>query len=247
MKAMKVRRRFEIRGHRGQPLVLPPNDPALREMRTIYPSTVRSASANTLVLKSGENSTKLGNQIVKGVWKGIALYSLTLEERKTCPATCQQLSICFGNNMPFAQRWNVDSHLYTRLLIEVEHLSYVHRTYAVRLHVLGDFPDRPYVEFWLAALRAHPGLRLFGFTHWDRASEVGSLIEAESLKWDRFRIRFSDHHRGPRTAHVIKDRGQQGKHRLGIICPADHTRPERTCGSCALCINSTVPIVLKAH
>jgi hypothetical protein len=34
MKAMKVRRRFETRGHRGQPLVLPPNDPTLREMQT---------------------------------------------------------------------------------------------------------------------------------------------------------------------------------------------------------------------
>jgi hypothetical protein len=183
MKAMKVRRRFETRGHRVELHVLPPNDPALLEMRTIYPSTVRSASANTFVLKSGENSTKLGNKITKGLWKGMAIYSLTLEERKTCPATCQQLSICFGNNMPFAQRWNVDSHLYTRLLIELEQLSYQHRMYAVRLHVLGDFPSVDHVGFWLAALKAYPGLRLFGFTHWDRASEVGSLIEAESLRW----------------------------------------------------------------
>jgi hypothetical protein len=247
MRSMKVRRRFETRGHRAEPYVLPPNDPALLEMRTIYSSTVRSASATTFVLKSGENSTKLGNQIIKGVWKRMAIYSLTLEERKTCPATCQQLSICFGNNMPFAQRWNVDTELYARLRIELEQLSYRHRVYAVRLHVLGDFPSIEYVEFWLAALEAHPGLRLFGFTHWDRGSEVGSLIEAESVQWDRFRIRFSDHHRGLRTAHVIPDRGEQGKHPLGIICPADHTRPKVTCGSCALCINSTVPIVLKAH
>ena len=118
MKAMKVRRRFETRGHRVELHVLPPNDPALLEMRTIYPSTVRSASANTFVLKSGENSTKLGNKITKGLWKGMAIYSLTLEERKTCPATCQQLSICFGNNMPFAQRWNVDTELYARLRID---------------------------------------------------------------------------------------------------------------------------------
>ena len=83
MKAMKVRRRFETRGHRAEPYVLPPNDPALLEMRTIYPSTVGSASATTFVLKSGQNSTKLGNQIIKGVWKRMAIYSLTLEERKT--------------------------------------------------------------------------------------------------------------------------------------------------------------------
>jgi hypothetical protein len=47
--------------------------------------------------------------------------------------------------------------------------------------------------------------------------------------------------------HVIPDRGEQGKHRLGIVCPADHTRQQVTCGSCALCINSMVPIVLKQH
>jgi hypothetical protein len=80
-----------------------------------------------------------------------------------------------------------------------------------------------------------------------RTQPVGSLIETESAKWDRFLIPFSDHHRGPRTAHVIPDRGEQGKQRLGIICPADHTRPDRTCGNYALCINSTMPIVLKAH
>jgi hypothetical protein len=247
MSEMKVRRRFETRGHRDEPLMLAPDHPAMLEQRTLFPNTVRSANPDELVLKSGVHSTKLGDRITKGVWKGAPILSLTLQERKTCPATCQQLPICMGNGMHRAHRWNVDFQLYERLLIELEHLSYEHRTYALRLHQLGDFPDRAYVEFWLVALRAHAGLRIFGFTHWERDSEVGSLIEAESAKWDRFRIRFSDHHRGPRTAHVIPDRGEQGKHRLGIICPADHTRPDRTCGNCALCVNSTVPIVFKAH
>lgn len=243
---MKVRRRFETRGHRNEPHVLAADDPAILEMRTIYRTTVRSANPNERVLKSGVNSRKLGSQIIKGAWAGSALFSLKLEERNTCPANCQQLARCYGNNIGRrATRWNVDAKLYTRLNVELDELSYHHRAYVIRLHDLGDFPSAAYVEFWLAALKAHPGLRLFGYTHWSRESEIGAMIERAD--WDRLRIRFSDNHTGPRTTHVIPDRGEQGRHQFGIICPADHTRPAVTCGSCALCINSTVPIVFKAH
>jgi hypothetical protein len=246
MNEQKVRRRFETHGS-GAPLVLPPDHLAMREQRTLFPNTVRSANPDELVLKSGIHSTKLGDKIVKGVWKEALIFSLTLEERKTCPITCQQLPLCMGNGMHLATRWKVDSELYVRLMTELEHLAYVHRTYAVRLHVLGDFVNTRYVQFWLDALRAYPGLRIFGFTHWERTSEIGAMIEAESVRWDRFRIRFSDNHTGPRTAHVIRDRAAQGKHPLGIICPADDTRPERNCGNCAFCINSTAPVVFKEH
>jgi hypothetical protein len=245
---MKVRRRHETRGHRDEPHILPFEHPAMIGMRTIYPNTVRSANAGEWVLKSGVNSQKLGDKIGKGDWAGSPLFSLKLEERKTCPATCQQLAHCYGNNMGRrTTRWNVDVALYTRLRVELDALSYRHRSYVIRLHDLGDFASVEYVKFWLDALNRHLGLKLYGYTHWPRDSEVGAAIEAESDKWNRFRIRFSDNHLGPRTIHVIPDRGQQAKHRLGIVCPADRTRPQVTCGSCALCINSMVPIVLKQH
>ena len=189
---MKVRRRFETRGHRTEPHALAADDPVMLEMRTIYSNTVRSANPGERVLKSGINSQKLGDQIIKGAWAGSPLFSLKLEERKTCPATCQQLARCYGNNIGRrATRWNVDAKLYTRLNVELDELSYYHRSYVIRLHDLGDFPNVPYVQFWLAALGAHPGLRLFGYTHWDRTSEIGSAIESESVRGDRFRIRCS--------------------------------------------------------
>lgn len=245
---MIARRRFETRGHRDQPQDLAADHPAMINMRTRYPSTVRSANPSERVLKSGINSTKLGDRIIKGVWRGSLLYSLKLEERRTCPASCQQLAACYGNNIGRrAVRWNVDVKLYTRLLVELDDLSYRHRHYAIRLHDLGDFASIEYTEFWIAALKAHPGLRLFGFTHWPRTSEIGSVIEKESAKWDRFRIRFSDNHRGARTSHVIPDKGQQGWHRLGFICIADDTRPEKSCGNCAFCITKQTPVVLKRH
>lgn len=245
---MKVRRRFETRGHLSEPHILASDHPAMLEARTLYPNTVRSANSSERVLKSGINSQKLGDRIIKGTWKGSPLFSLKLEERRTCPATCQRLASCYGNNIGRrATRWNVDAKLYMRLNVELDELSLYNRSYAIRLHDLGDFPSVPYVEFWLAALRAHSGLSLFGFTHWDRTSEIGRAIERESAKWDRFRIRFSDNHRGSRTSHVIPDDGEQGKHQLGIVCPADHTRPNVTCGSCGFCINSTAPVVFKMH
>ena len=143
------------------------------EMRTIYPNTVRSANPGERVLKSGINSQKLGDQIIKGAWAGSPLFSLKLEERKTCPATCQQLARCYGNNIGRrATRWNVDAKLYTRLNVELDELSYYHRSYVIRLHDLGDFPCR-ICRFWLAALGAHPGLRLFGYTHRDGRAKSG--------------------------------------------------------------------------
>ena len=201
---MKVRRRFESRSHREKRLKLPADHPAMTESRTMYPRTVRSANGDEWVLKSGINSIKLGDRVARGEWAGSPLYSLKLEERRTCPSACQQRAICYGNNMGRrTTRWNVDVKLYTRLLVELDLLSMNHRTYVIRLHDLGDFPSTEYVGFWFDALEAYPGLRLYGYTHWDRGSEIGSMIEVESSKWDRFRIRFSDNHTGRRTTHVI--------------------------------------------
>ena len=248
-----ARRRFATRGHRDS-TPLPPDHPAMLGMRTLYPSTVRSASSDEWVLKSGINSTKLGDRINKGAWRGSRLYSLKLEERKTCLATCAQLGCCYGNHVGRkAVRWNVDLKLYTRLLVELDALSYRHRTYAIRLHDLGDFSSVEYVQFWLDALKAHRGLRLWGFTHWSRTSKIGSLIERESKRWNRFRIRFSDSHRGLRTAHVIPDEGQQGWFRRGpaetrsFICIADATRPLKSCGDCGFCITKQTEVVFKRH
>lgn len=239
-----VRRRHTMRGHRDRPVVLAPGHPAMIQQRTLYPSTVRSANPDEWVLKSGVNSTKLGDRIVTGEWAGSALFSLKLEERRTCWSGCQQIASCYMNNVGRrAVRWNVDLKLYTRLLVELDVLLYQHQYVAIRLHDGGDFPNIAYMRFWLDALRAHSRLRLFGFTHWPRDTEVGSAIEVESFRWARFRIRFSDNHRGERTAHVI----EKGETPKGHLCPASHERPEVTCGSCAYCINSTGEMSLRRH
>lgn len=240
-----VRRRHLKRGRRRSPLILRPDHPAMIEGRSIHPNLVQSVQPDVWALKSGEHSSKLGDRIVTGEWTGSAIYHLRLEERKTCWVGCQQRAGCYLNNehWPRAIRWKVDAKLYTRLLIELDVLLHRNRYVAIRLHEGGDFPNVDYVGFWLSALKAHPRLRLFGFTHWPRSHPIGAAIEVESERWDRFRIRFSDNHRGERTAHVI----EHGEEPKGHLCRATDERPEVTCGHCAYCINSTGEMSLRRH
>jgi hypothetical protein len=145
-----------------------------------------------------------------------------------------------------AVRWEVNKAFYTQVELELEQLSISFpRGFAVRLHTLGDFPDLGYVKFWLNALRRHPALHAFGFTAHSRNSPIGVAIEAESVKWDRFRIRFSNDI-DSRGAVVAED-PPRGRHPDGITCPADSNYPGISCGSCALCLTITIPIVFRRH
>ena len=55
-----------------------------------------------------KNSTniKLGKKVNKGIYKDYKMKTVTLTERKTCPADCVHWEDCYGNNMPFAHRIN---------------------------------------------------------------------------------------------------------------------------------------------
>ena len=106
------------------------------------------------MLKPGKNNKKLGWKISKGQWKDMHLYSLTLEERSTCPSHCEQWENCYGNNMPFAYRYDhTDPLFYTKLADQLAALSMKHESgFVIRLHVLGDFFDKKYVHFWRTQL-----------------------------------------------------------------------------------------------
>ena len=47
------------------------------------------------------------------------MVSLTLEERATCTSECLFWDKCYGNNMPFATRYKVDSALLNQIEIEI--------------------------------------------------------------------------------------------------------------------------------
>lgn len=148
--------------------------------------------------------------------------------------------------MQLATRFIVDAALRAKLTIELENLASVFSSgVAVRLHSLGDFADLPYAKFWLSAVQAIRPLHVFGFTAHTRQSEIGAAIEEASLRWDRFRIRFSGGE-GERSA-VVLEKAPWGRHAAGVTCPADPAHPEISCGSCGLCVTSRARIAFGLH
>lgn len=83
--------------------------PALSEGRTIFPSTVTASKDSPRFLVSGHNNPKLGKAILKGPRAGWPIYQLSLEERATCPRSCEQWSTCYGNAMHLARRHTPDA------------------------------------------------------------------------------------------------------------------------------------------
>ena len=76
---------------------------------TMYPKARRNIKdIKTGVLKLSRNA-KIADKgklpvVKKGQFKGYVIFTLTLEERATCPRDCYHWDDCYGNNMAFAHR-----------------------------------------------------------------------------------------------------------------------------------------------
>lgn len=209
---------------------------AATDGRTIFPSSVTEPEDGTALLMSGANSRKLGDPVVKGPWKGFPIYSLTLEERATCPKTCHHWLTCYGNGMPFARRNRYGLDLHGRLDRELAALNRKHREgFVVRLHILGDFPTVEYVELWGRWLTAFKALHVFGYTAWRPETEVGAAVARLSGEnWGRFAIRRSSAEPEPGGATTIWRKPEAPVVPEGIVCPAQ-TGATECCGTCGLC------------
>lgn len=210
--------------------------PAIKGNRTIFPSSVISAKDSPRLLISGVNSIKLGRQVQKGEWAGFPIFQLSLEERASCPPTCNNRLSCYGNAMPFARRHQMDEHLIPRLRYELEMLQERHPAgFVVRLHVLGDFYSQEYVRAWVSFLADFPALHVFGYTAWPRGSKIGLLVTAASnSQWDRFAIRFSSDKSWPQGATTIWRTPDAAIVAEGIVCPAQ-TDATACCATCGMC------------
>lgn len=235
---------------------LPDDHPAIRESRSLFPGSVIRADQTDRVLVSGGNNRKLGDRIIKGPWKGMPLYHLTLEERATCPSSCFNWTTCYGNGMPKARRHKADNKpsaeaLLAALRVELHLLQKSNPGgFVVRLHTLGDFYSTEYVNFWRGALDRFPALRVFGYTARERTSEIGAAILAlTQFRWDRFAIRFSSAVPWGQGATTIFRKPEAPVVMEGIVCPAETGRTA-ACGSCGLCWNEAAKdkcIVFIAH
>ena len=235
-------RRFLDHKPAGRPLVLAADHPAVVNGGALFQARVTWPGFSDRLLKSGHHSRKIGAMVIKGPWRGMPIYTLTLEERATCPTSCGQWRSCYGNKMNWSERLMHGAALEWRLGKEIAALNTRHAGgFIVRLHVLGDFYSTAYVKRWLSWLRRFPALHIFGYTAWQPDTAIGALIaDARNRLWDRFAVRTSNGAIGPRA--VVLDKPQAGI----ITCPAQTSKTE-CCGTCGLCWGTRRDIAFLHH
>jgi len=201
------------------------------------------------MLKRGKQNKKLGDKVTVKMWKGMTMYSLSLEERATCPSDCEQWDNCYGDNMPFAHRFDHNDHNFIGYLeMQLAELNDKHPDgFVVRLHVLGDFYDGKYIVQWQLWLHQFENMNVFGYTHHEYTSQLGSMINnVNSIHSDRFRVRFSDDLDTAFNASVIDETDAPTWNGAGIICPEQLGKTD-SCASCGYCWTSDQPVVFIEH
>lgn len=219
--------------------------PASIEGRTLFPKSRKPVSPRMLV--SGHNNVKIGRDVRKGrLFRGYWIYTLSFEERATCPRHCHHWDTCYGNNMPFAKRVDhTDPEALEAALREnVAALLRVRgrRGVLVRLHALGDFLSVEYVQLWNELLAEHHRLAVFGYTAWRPGDPIGDKIAAVKETWGRrFSIRWS--------AGTGRDAAVPfvSKVPKGVIACPEQTGATRCCATCGLCWNFDKPIGFAEH
>jgi hypothetical protein len=230
---------------------------AVEEGRTVFTHCRRLPvlkKSGLSVLKPVKYNRKMGDGasvITKGYWRGMPMYNLTLEERATCPPDCPQWEDCYGNNMPFATRYEAGEALERAIAHDVGYLSERHPDgFVNRLHVLGDFYSVAYVQLWCNLIRAHPALRVFGFTHWQHNTSIGEAVS--NGYGPRFRIMRSDpasssEHDGDILPAAYTLPAGVGEARPGsTLCPW-YSGKTASCLTCGLCWNGRISVSFPRH
>jgi hypothetical protein len=216
-----------------------------KESRTKYPKSVKPPT-DKWVLKPGNNNKKLGFHITSKYWKGKKLFYLTLEERKTCPTTCHHWDDCYGNNMPFAIRYQPGKELQYKIAHEINMLMDKYpQGIVIRLHVLGDFYSVEYVQFWAALLETYPKLCIFGYS-----ARYHDLIGTEIYKLnetfpDRCVIRFSANKPFVPVAN-IRYAAEESYKGETFVCP-EQTKKVDSCAACGLCWTTDKTVKFLSH
>jgi hypothetical protein len=242
---VKSARRFTDHKEGNRHVVLAADHPAAIDGTTMFMRRRIASHMPQRLLKSGQHSRKIGSHVVKGRWSGQPIYTLTLEERATCPRSCGHWLNCYGNKMNWSERIQADPHLAKRLMDEVEFLAQKHpHGFVVRLHVLGDFFSASYVTLWSDLLRRWPRLNIFGYTAWQPDTDIGRFVGLVAAKFGRrFSIRYSDGPEATFRTVSVKAAPDAGD---AIVCPAQTGRSD-CCGTCALCWSTSRPIAFLEH
>ena len=240
--------------------------------KSVYHNRVKSVSdgmakSETVIKKS--TNVKLGKKVTRGKLAGFPIYTVTLQERATCPASCIHWHDCYGNNMMFAVRYNADDDLIAAMESELHALQAKHPNgFLVRLHVLGDFYSVQYVAQWAKWLGMFPALHVYGYTanQFDAADNkeraIGQAILSLRMACGiRFAVRFSGSYSDSFSAlSADDDRALQLlDNKQAFKCPTQISKKtgklakkgEETlvsdCGACGLCWQASKPVVFLTH
>ncbi len=202
------------------------------------------------VLVSGHSNVKIGRDVRKGKhFRGYWIYTLSLEERATCPHSCAHWQSCYGNNMPWAKRVDHTNVVALQAAIErdiIRLLSVRGRPgILVRLHALGDFFSVDYVWFWRDMLWKYHNLAVFGYTARSPNDNIGFAVgTVKRLFNERFAVRWSNDEDEAEwsTRTVI----EAGSHPTAIQCP-EQVGLVDGCGKCGLCWNTKKNIAFTEH
>lgn len=226
-------------GHRTPPA-------AVTATGTRFPKRVLAPTENLLV--SGHSNIKIGRDVRQGKLLGYWIYTLSLEERATCPSSCSHWTTCYGNSMPLAKRVDhTDPTFLSKLEANIARLLAVRGRpgILIRLHALGDFYDVGYVHFWQTMLARHTRLAIFGYTAWTADTPIGAAIdETIDLFPGRAMIRFSNGGYANRSTVPIVDEVDCPPG--AFVCP-EQTGQFEACGKCGACWSTLKNIAFLAH
>ena len=242
--------------------------------KTLFINRIKEANRDTmgkteLLIKKSTN-IKLGKKVTKGKWKGFSIFTLTLEERATCPKSCAHWSDCYGNNMMYAYRYTAGPALETMLELELEQLQAKHpKGFLVRLHILGDFYSVGYVAKWAKWLSQFPALHVYGYTANQpdatdlKERSIGlALLSLSENCFDRWAIRFSGNFERKEMTALSNDDNRSVKmiaNKQAFQCPTQIAKETgklalkgqetlvSDCGACGLCWQASKPVVFITH
>lgn len=227
------------------------SDRTTRYQKSIKPAPTTPSTSGLYVLKDAGSNAKIGKLLTKGRWRGMPLFALTLIERATCWSGCQAAAICYGDNMPFATRYEPGPGLERAITDDVATLASRKATrsgFVVRTHVLGDFYSVAYVRHWAALVASCPALHVYGYTHWRHASPIGRAVATLVQTFpDQVAILRSDADEAedPLPKAMTISRGAPAAPGT-VLCP-EQTGKTTSCGTCGLCMSGRNAVSFIDH
>jgi len=250
---VKVKGRPAKTGKKHQHKLPGLDNPSIEAGRSLFHRRgIKTPSQLTRLLVSGHNNVKIGRDARVGKLQGYWIYTLSLEERATCPRSCHHWANCYGNGMPYAKRIDHTSEDFLpKLEQEIAALlkQAARRPGApgiiIRLHALGDFYSGLYVSFWDRMLREHPKLTLFGYTAWGSGTAIGWSVKQLVDAWPgRAMIRFSNG--GLKTGSTVPIVNADDCPPGAFVCP-EQTGQFDACGKCGACWSTLKNVAFLAH